>query len=78
MRVIARQPVGGQHDHGIELAAPGGIATPIQGGTVESRSAQAIVQIFMLGQEVPPLVLNVVLETAPLTLDGAFLLLMAG
>jgi hypothetical protein len=54
MRVIARKAIGGQHDDGIELAAPGGVATPIQGGAVESRAAQAIVQIVMLGQEVPP------------------------
>jgi hypothetical protein len=78
MRVIAREPIGGQHDDGIELAAPSSITTPIQGGPVESCSAQAIIDVLMLGQEVPSLVLNVVLETAPLTLDGALLLLMAG
>ena len=78
MRIIACKPIGGQHNDSIELAAAGGIPTPVQGGAVESRSAQAIFQIFMLGQEVPPLVLNGVLETAPLTLDRALLLLMAG
>ena len=32
----------------------------------------------MLGQQRPPVVLHVVLERAPLTLDGAFVLLLTG
>jgi hypothetical protein len=39
-------------------------------GYPEPGTANTIINVLMLGQQRPPVVLNVVLERAPLTLDG--------
>ena len=45
---------------------------------IEPGAAHTIIKILMLGQQRPPVVRNVVLERAPLTLDGACVLLLTG
>jgi hypothetical protein len=49
MGVIASQPIGGQEDDGIELAAAGRIAQAVQGGAIKPCAAEALIDIFMLG-----------------------------
>jgi hypothetical protein len=78
MRIVAGQPIRGQDHHGIELATSGRIAQTVEGRAIKPGAADAIIDILMLGQQGPPVVLNVVLERALLTRDGAFELLLTG
>ena len=76
MRIVAGQAVGRQDDDGIELAAPCGVTQPIQGRAVQPGPTDPIIDVLMRWQQCPALVLNMLLERAPLTLDRAFLLLL--
>jgi hypothetical protein len=76
MRLGAGQPIWRQHDHRVDLPTPSGVPQTIQRWTIQPCATDAIIDILMLGQQYPALVLNVLLEPAPLTLDRTLLLLM--
>jgi hypothetical protein len=78
MCIVPGEPIRRQDDHGIKFTAPSYIPQTVQSRAVQSGPADAIIDIFMLWQQRPALVLNVLLEQAPLALDGAFVLLMTG
>jgi hypothetical protein len=78
MRIIPGQPIRRYDHHGVELAATGRVAQTVEGRAIEPGAADAFIAILLLWQPGPPVVLNVVLERAPVTLDGAFVLLLTG
>jgi hypothetical protein len=78
MHIITGQAIGRQDHHGIELAAPGGVTQPIQGRAIQPGPADPVIEVLMRWQQGPALVLHMVLERAPLTLDRAVLLLLTG
>jgi hypothetical protein len=78
MRRVPGEPIRRHDHHGIALPSPRRIAQPVQGWAIQPRPADAIIALFMLGQQGPGLLLNVVFEHASLTLDRAFVLLLMG
>jgi hypothetical protein len=78
MRIIPGQPIRRYDHHGVELATSGCVAQTVEGRAIKPGTADPIINRLMLGQQRPPVVLNMVLERAPLTLDGPFVLLLTG
>jgi len=78
MRIVTGQAVGRQDDHGIELAAAGGVTQSVQGRAMRLGSTDPIIHGFTHWQKRPIVALNVLLERAPLTLDRACLWLLTG
>jgi hypothetical protein len=78
MRIMTGQPIRRYDHHGVERAAPGRGAQTVEGRAIEPGAAEAIIAIRMLWQQGPPVVLHVVRERAPWTLDGPFVLLLTG
>jgi hypothetical protein len=77
-RIVTGEPIRRQDDPGIEFAAPGRVPQTIQGRAVQPGPAEAISELFMRWQQRPALVLHVLLEHAPLALEGAVVWLMTG
>src|SRR5215475_3614442 len=78
MRIIPGQPIRRYDHHGVERAAPSRITQTVEGRAIKPGTADPIINIRMLGQQRPPVVLHMALERAPLTLDGPFVLLLTG
>ncbi len=78
MRIIPGESVWRQDHPGIELPTPGCITQPVEGRAIEAGAADTIIDILMLGQQGPSVVLNGLFESVPLTLDGPFVLLLMG
>jgi hypothetical protein len=78
MRIMPGESVW-RYDHpGIELPTPGCITPPVAGRAIAPGAADTIIAILMLGQQGPSVVLHVLFESVPLSLDGPFLLLLMG
>ena len=68
-----------RYDHpGLALPTPGGITPPVEGRAIEPGAADTLIDLCMLGQQGPAVVLHVLLESVPLTLDGPLGLLLMG
>ena len=65
MRIIPGQPIRRYDHHGVELAVSGCVAQTVEGRAIKPGTADPIINILMLGQQRPPVVLNMVLERAP-------------
>ena len=72
------QPIRREDPHGVARAAPGCGAQPGEGRAIKPGTADPLIHILMRGQQRPAVVLHMVLERAPLTLDGPFVLLLTG
>jgi hypothetical protein len=78
MRLIPGESVWREDHPGIDLPTPGGITQLVEGRTIEPGATDTIIDILMLGQQRPSVVLNVRFESVPLALDGPFVLLLMG
>jgi hypothetical protein len=78
MGIVPGEPIGRHDDDGIKLPTPSGITQPVQGRAIQPRPADAIIALFMLREQDPALLVNVVFEHPSLTLDRAFVLLLMG
>jgi hypothetical protein len=78
MRIMPGESVWRYEHHGSELPTPGGITQPVEGRAIEPGAADTIIAILMLGQQRLSVMLHVLFERVPLTLDGPFVLLLMG
>jgi hypothetical protein len=78
MGVVPGQSIWRQDDHRIEFTTPHRITQPVQCRPIQPGAADPLIDIFVLWQQGPPVVLNVTLECASLTRDGPFVLLLIG
>ena len=58
MRIMPGESVWRYDHHGIELPTPGGITQPVEGRAIEPGAADTIIDILMLGQQGPSVVLH--------------------
>jgi hypothetical protein len=58
MGVVPSQPIGRQHHHGVDFAAPRGIPQAIEGRAVQPAAAAAVIAKLMLRQQAPGILLD--------------------